>query len=104
MRDLTNSNSSEETDRVTAQIRYPQCTICALPIDATDTTSDGNEWMHAACGDELDPIGLVAENARLKSALRRIGLPQIKVTQIGFCADGHHEAVLIARRTLELCR
>jgi hypothetical protein len=111
MRELANGasgNSDGETNqgpRVPADIRHPpQCSLCAQPINGSDASQEGNEWMHVACREELDLTGLVAENARLKSALRRIGLPQIAVTQIGLCADGHHEAVLIARRTLELCR
>jgi hypothetical protein len=110
MRELTHGHSDSSygaTDKMSgapAENRYPRCTICAQPINASDASQEVNEWLHAACCEELDPRGLVAENARLKSALRRIGLPQLEVTKIGLCADGHHEAVLIARRTLELCR
>lgn len=38
------------------------------------------------------------ESMRLRAALHRIGLPR---AQIAYCRDGHEEAVLIARATLE---
>ena len=110
MRELTHGHSGnggriiDKMAGAAADNRSPPCAICAQPINVSDASQDGNEWTHAACCEELDPIGLVAENARLKSALRRIGLPHLEVAKIGLCADGHHEAVLIARRTLELCR
>ena len=40
---------------------------------------------------------LRAENAKLREALHRIGLP---LAQIVYCRDGHEEAVLLARAAL----
>lgn len=50
----------------------------------------------------LNPDGYKAahEIERLRDALWRIGLPNVK-DRIGYCADGHEMAVLTARAALE---
>ena len=68
------------------------------------------EWLQSDGEDEWQrfrearvTLGLMLAEAaneitRLRNALDRIGKPK---ADIGYCRDGHEEAVLIARATLE---